>query len=213
MWSFTKAEEMNKAGYFIKAAASLELGESWQEWRSGKATMTYLPAMSALTWIDELGRDKVGVMNLPTLTDEPIDYQVLMPYSYFITNWSPHKELAADFMKFWHTQEAMNLMVDMLNASFIPPDDRLDMSRIKDPLKRQMAESMDAGFKRGMWMTSSLMPFAVMDEGYLPSVQLLVAGDLTPKQAAQKTEDATARWREMNPEALEKFKIWSQGIK
>jgi ABC-type glycerol-3-phosphate transport system substrate-binding protein len=212
MWSFTKAKELKDKGYFIPAAASLELGESWQEWRSGKATFTYLPAMSAITWTDELGKDKVGIMNIPTLTDKPIDYQVLMPYSYFITNWSPHKEIAADFLTFWHTQEAMNLMIDTLNASFIPPDDRLDMSRIKDPLKRQLAESMDAGFKRGTWMTSSLMPFAVMDEGFLPAVQLVVAGDLTPMQAAQKTEDATERWRTLNPEALEKFKIWA-GIK
>jgi multiple sugar transport system substrate-binding protein len=209
MWSFKKAVEMNDAGYFIKAAASLELGESWQEWRSGKATITYLPSMSAIAWIDELGKDKVGIMNIPTLTNEPINWSVLMPYSYFITSWSPHKELAADFLKFWHTQEGMNLLLDTMNGSVIPPDDRLDMSRIKDPLKRQLAEAMDEGFKQGTWMTSSLLPFAVMDEGFLPAVQLVVAGDITPMEAAEMTEDATSRWREMNPEALEKFIIWA----
>jgi multiple sugar transport system substrate-binding protein len=212
MWLWEKADEYNRSGYFIRSVTSIDLGESWQEWRSGNATMSPIPNMTAMQWIDELGTDKVGIMSFPTITDKPIDWIPVAPVSEFITSWSPNKELAADFLVFLHSDEAMDLMIDVMDSNLIPADDRFDMSKVKDPVKRQIFEWVHSGFKEGKWFTSGVIPFSILDEGLLPGGQLLVTGDLTPKEAAEKMEKAAEDWRSLNPEALEYFKIWS-GIK
>ncbi len=212
MWVWEKADEYNKAGYFIRAATSVDLGESWQEWRSGNGTMSLIPNQTAMMWLDELGADKVGIMSFPTLTGKPMDWIPVAPVSEFITSWSPNKELAADFLSFLHSEEIMSIMIQTMDSNLIPADDRFDMNLVKDPVKRQIFEWVHSGFKTGTWFTDGIIPFSILADGLIPGGQLLITGDLSPKEAAEKMEAAAEEWRSLNPEVFESFKVWA-GIK
>ena len=207
-----KIAEYAQAGYFLKSAASIDFVDSWFEWRSGNATICPLPSATAITWIEELGTDKVGIMNFPQLTDKPVDWVPVAPVAEFITSWSPNKELAADFLVYMHTEESMNRMVDVMDGKCFPPDDRFDVNKIGNPLKRQIAELTYSGFKNGTFFTDAVIPYAPMGEGMIPVGQLLILGDLSPEDAATQMEAATEEWRKLNPEVLETYKIWA-GIK
>jgi hypothetical protein len=48
------------------------------------------------------------------------------------------------------------------------------------------------------------------EQAAFAGAQLLFAGDKTPEELAQMTEDVAAKWREQNPDAVEIFKIWAE---
>jgi hypothetical protein len=49
----------------------------------------------------------------------------------------------------------------------------------------------------------------MMDEqANFAGVQLLFAGDATPEELGQLTEDVNAKWREQNPDAAANFENW-----
>jgi len=205
-------DEYNRAGYFLKSASSIDFVDSWFEWRSGNATICPLPSTTALQWIAELGTDKVGIMQFPQLEDKPVDWVPCAPIALFITNWSPNKELAADFLVFLHSQESFNKMISIMDSKNFPSDDRFDPNTIGDPLKRQLAINTYNGFAQKTFFSDVVIPYAPIGEGMIPAGQLMILGDISPKEAADQMEQVTEEWRSQNPEELANYKIWA-GVK
>ncbi len=207
--TWDKIDEYNKAGYFLSSAASIDFVDSWFEWRSGNATMCPLPSSLAIQWIEEIGTDKVGIMKFPQTTDKPVDWVPCAPVAEFITSWSPNKELAADFLVFLHSEESMNSMVEIMDGKSFPSDDRFDVEKIGNPLKKQIAIDTYNGFANGTFFTDAVIPYAPMGEGMIPAGQLLIIGELSSQEAADQMEQATEEWRSLSPEALANYKIWA----
>ena len=133
-----KMDEYSRANYFLKSAASIDFVDSWFEWRSGNATICPLPSGTAIQWIEELGTDKVGIMQFPQLTEKPVDWVPCAPVAEFITSWSPNKELAADFLVYLHSEESSARMVEIMDGKNFPADDRFDVNTIANPLKNKL---------------------------------------------------------------------------
>jgi hypothetical protein len=147
-------------------------------------------------------------MYFPSITGEPVDWIQVAPITLFATSWSPSPSYAAEYLKFLHTPEGFDLAMSVGGGKIVPADDRFDTSKIENPTNRLLAEQILGGFKQGTWFADSLLPYAILD-GALPAGQKLVAGEITPAEAAQMTEDAAQRWRDENPEALENYKKWA----
>jgi hypothetical protein len=57
-------------------------------------------------------------------------------------------------------------------------------------------------------------------ENFIPSIQdeqanfagtqLLFAGEKTPEELAQLTEDVLVKWREQSPDAVKNFEMWAK---
>ena len=201
--------EYAEAGYFLESAASIDFVDSWFEWRAGNATICPLPSPLAITWIEEIGSENLGIMSFPQLTDKPVDWVPVAPIAEFITSWSPNKELAADFLVYLHSEESSNRMVEILDGQNFPADDRFDINMIKDPLKRQLAEWTYTGFENGTFFTDAVIPYAPMGEGMIPVGQLVILGDISPEDGAAQMEAAAEEWRTLSPEVFETYKIWA----
>jgi multiple sugar transport system substrate-binding protein len=210
MWK--KVDEYNRAGFFFREAAFVDLEESWNEWRNGKGTMTAVPSSTAMMWLDELGADNVGIMSFPSLKDKPVGRVPVAPVSGFITGWSQNKELAADFLAFLHTEEILSMMIQKMNSNLIPADDRFNLNLVNNPVKKQVFEWVHSGFRRGTLAADGVIPNSLITEGLIPGGQMLISGDLSPQEAAEYMEKAAQEWRYLYPEDFESFRVWA-GIK
>ncbi len=208
---FTIIDQFNSNDYLIENATSIVPPEALNEWRSGNATFGFTPSMKAFGWLEELGSEKMGIMPIPTIeeTGNAVDWIPCVPMSLFITEWSPNKELAADFLMFLHSQERMNAMVEVLNGVTIPADDRFDIDIIDNPQRKEVFEKIIGGFQNGIWYADAVLPYAILGDGILPAGQSVISGDIEPAEAVQMVDDAAANWQELNPEAFEKYDIWA----
>jgi multiple sugar transport system substrate-binding protein len=120
-----------------------------------------------------------------------------------ITSWSDNKQEAADFLMYMHTPDRLKAWFEYTGV--IPADDRLDPSIITQP-QLQQAYEWDTT-KAGPNM-ENFIPSMLDEQAAFAGAQLLFAGDMTPEELAQMTEDVAAKWREQNPDAVENFKIW-----
>ncbi|UCB46761.1 MAG: extracellular solute-binding protein [Spirochaetota bacterium] len=205
-----KVDAYNKAGYFNKNAPSIDWTEGWNEWRAGKATFLSLPGQAALSFVDELGTDKVGYFPYPALSDKKVGWVWPMPHS--ITSWSKHKELAADFLKYFHAKENYSKMIDIMDARILPADDRFDPGIIQEPEHKKWYAKMAMDWmkqKGHNFLAESALPWAIIEKGLVIGGQALILGEFTPREAADNMEQAAVEWREQNPELLEHYKIWA----
>lgn len=207
MWQ--RIDQLNKNGYYMEGGASVTYTEATQEWRMGNGAFVITASQQALMWYDELGSEKAGFMAFPSITDKKVDWMPVAPITLFITKWSPNKEIAADFLKFLHTEDRLDAMIKLLEGTCVPPDDRLDMSLVTDPQKEFLFEQVIGGFERGTWFTDALLPYMILGDGVLSAGQKLVTGEIGPEEAGQMVESAAELWRETSPEAVEKYKKWA----
>lgn len=202
---FVKLDELNKRGCFADRA--LATGDAATEFQQGDGAMSFPANFNAATMVKEMGADKVGLMYFPSITGKPVDWIQVAPITLFVTSWSKNPEAAAGYLKFLHSKEGMDLAMKVSDGMIVPGDDRFDTSQIADPTTRMLAEQIMGGFKAGTWFCDSLLPYAILD-GALPAGQKMMAGEITPDQAAQMTEDAAEKWRRDNPEALANYMKW-----
>ena len=99
---------------------------------------------------------------------------------------------------------------DRANAWFkatgvLPADDRLDTSLITQP---QLKQVYDWDTTVGGPNLENFIPSIMDEQANFAGVQLLFAGDSTPEELGQLTEDVNAKWREQNPDAAANFKAW-----
>jgi len=206
--AWQKIDDYSRAGYFIESASSIDLAEAYQEWRKGSGTFAEVSSQQAMAWLEELGSEHVGVMYWPEMTENPVDWVPVCKVSEFITSWSPNKELAADFLTFLHSDLSFQKMQEIHPYS-VPADDRFDVSTVTDSVKQEIFEMIYSGYKNEKFFIDSVIPYPIMGDGMIPGGQGLIIQTVSPEEAAGMTEDAAVTWRELNPEALEKYKVWT----
>ena len=206
MWY--RIAEMRDEGCVSKDASSLTYFEAQELFRAGKAAITFPAASSVVSWMREMGQDVVGVMAIPSVTGQPIDWYTTQGMTLFITPWSPHKEQAADFLKFLHSQEAMKSLYEKLGGMVLPADDRFDPNIITSPTVRLIWEKQQAGFQKNISMTDAVIPYAILGDGMMPAISKMFSDNMTPEEAAKMTEAAAENWRKLSPEMLAMYKQW-----
>jgi ABC-type glycerol-3-phosphate transport system substrate-binding protein len=148
--------------------------------------------------------DKIGVMMVPKYASGKLaDTYVVTAQGWGITSWSQHPQEAADFLMFMHTPERLKAWFDYTGV--LPADDRLDPALIEQPQLKQIYE----------WDTTvsgpnleNFIPSMMDEQANFAGVQLLFAGDKTPEELGQMTEDVLVKWREQNPDAVKNFETW-----
>ena len=204
-WVERFAETVER-GCWNEDVSSLELQEKYAVFDNGEAAMVWAIDGAVVASAEALGAENIGVMTTPVFGDgEMADwYTATQSISHFITGWSPNKEVAADFMAFWHSPESLQQWFALTGT--MPADSRFDQSVVDDPLKRALFELNQ---RPSVWL-SNFEPPQVFEQADLAGSQLILSGTGGPEEAVDLWDEVTARWREQRPEEAAHYAEWAQ---
>jgi raffinose/stachyose/melibiose transport system substrate-binding protein len=204
---WVRLNQLKEAGCWNADINSLDYQQGMDNFVQGKAAMIFGNDTFLAGWADTMGGwDDIGLMLVPKYGDGVMAGQyVTTAQGLGITSWSQHKQEAADFLMFMHTPDRLKAWFEYTGV--IPADDRMDPGVITQPQLQQVYG----------WDTSvpgpnmeNFIPSMLDEQAAFAGAQLLFAGDKTPEELAQMTEDVAAKWREQNPDAVENFRIWAE---
>jgi len=202
----TKIDEMRKKGYFNEDVTSLDFFQGWDLFPQGKVAMTIVSDSLLKQYVDIMGEDKIGIMTAPAIGDGalagryPPQIQGLG-----ISSWSEHKQEAADFLVFLHTEEMLKSFYD--TTGILPTDTKFDPSWITLPQQKVIYDGVLAGEPFAFWL-ECFFPSQLDMEGWYPSIQQMWADELTPEGVLQYCQDSLVKWREQNPQQVEIYRNW-----
>jgi multiple sugar transport system substrate-binding protein len=202
--TFVRLQELIDAGFFPEEVNSLDLYEGFDLFLQGKAAMASPVQPLMVTWAQQMGAEKLGVMLTPRFADGALGDKFPTASQYVaVTAWSEHKPEAAQLIAFMHTPDRIQALYNAAGAMM--GDDRFDQSWIASGIDQQMFD----------WTYSDQASIALyytspptVDEWIWPAVSGLFTGTMTPEQAAEMGEQTLSSWREANPDTAENFKKW-----
>jgi multiple sugar transport system substrate-binding protein len=204
---WTRLDELKQAGCWNEDINSLDYQQGMDRFVQGEAAMIFGNDTFLAGWAEQMGSwDNIAVMTVPKYADGKLaGTYIVTAQGLGITSWSPHKQEAADFLLYMHTQDRLNAWFTYTGV--LPADDRLDVSLIEQSQLKQVYE----------WDTTiggpnleNFIPSMMDEQANFAGTQLLFAGDKTPAELAQLTQDVIDKWSEQNPEALENFTKWAE---
>lgn len=202
---WNRLSEMREHNCWNEDINSLELYQGQQRWSQGKAAMTIVAGSDAKRFIEEVGPDKVGVMAMPKWSDSALGGKLgSTSQTVGITAWTEYPEVAADFIMFMHDPERMQAWFETTGA--FPADDRFDQSLIQLEQQKDLFELV----KDGAPYIENFIPTQLDSEAIFANAQLLLAGDVTPEEAAEKTEQVAERIRRTQRDLIENFRAWAE---
>ncbi len=152
----------------------------------------------------KMGKDKVGVMRTPAYGSGKLANSVGIPVQDLaITSFSKHKEDAADFLRFLHSDAMMQLMYQKAGA--VSPDLRFKPEWLNTESDKQIVQW---GKEHPLFWYQYYYPPVWESEGSIALGQLLMAGDITPEEAATRWQALAEKNRTENPAQLENYKKW-----
>jgi len=207
-WS--RLAELRDAKFINDDILSIDLYPGIELFNAGKGAFT--PTVGPLVPASQkaLGAENVGVMVFPVfgkgkLAGRPIaDTQGLG-----ISAQSEDKESAADFLKFLNTEERVNALWE--NAQQIPTNSNWDGNVIDDPVIKQIWSEWMQG--DNIPYISNLMPTLFWTDAMFVNSQKIASGEFTGEQAGENAHTVAQKWREQNPDLLEKYAIWANDLK
>ncbi|WP_274363818.1 ABC transporter substrate-binding protein [Paenibacillus thermotolerans] len=200
----TKIAELKEKGYMNDDALSLDYQQGQELFATGKAAMVFGNDTFFPQWIKDIGEDKIGIMNVPTYgTGAMADTITVTAQGFGITSWSEHKEEAAQFLIFMHTQDRLDAWYE--KTGVFPADDRFDPNKIATPQMKQIFEMVKAKPSVNL---ENFIPSMVEEQSVLSGVQQLLTGEKTPEDIAQLMNDISAQWREMTPDMVTYYQKW-----
>lgn len=206
---FTKIYELYKLGYINSDASSLDMYQANEYFAKGEAAMTAAASGNCKLFDQALGGNKIAIMKVPVFgTGKLAGKQSVFRKNLAITEWSPNKETAADFLRFIATPDRLKAMYDACGV--FPGNLQFKPEWITDPFDRAAYESL---LESSDGVQSGFIPPYIDAEGYWVAGQKLFAGELTPEQAAQWVEDTAEKWRKDQPEIVEALTVWTEGMK
>ena len=152
----------------------------------------------------KMGADTVGVMRTPVYGKGKLANSVGIPtQTLAITSFSKNKEAAAEFLRYLHRDDIMQLMY--AKAGAVTPD-----NRFKPEWLNTEADKMIVQWRKEfpLFWYQYYYPPVWESEGSIAIGQLLMTGEVTPEQAAQKWQDLADKNRKENPQQLDNYKKW-----
>jgi multiple sugar transport system substrate-binding protein len=151
-----------------------------------------------------MGKDVVGIMRTPVYGSGDYKNAIGVPVqSLAITSFSPHKEEAAEFLRFLHREDTMKLMYEKAGA--VTPDSRFKpewFNTNSDTAINQWTNEFPL-----FWFQYYYPPIWE-SEGAIALGQLLTTGELTAEEAAAKWQEIAEKNRRENPEQLDNYTKW-----
>jgi multiple sugar transport system substrate-binding protein len=183
---------------------SVDYQQGQDQFVQGKSAMIFGNDTFLKGWAEIIGWNNMGVMRVPKYGSGKLaDTYVVTAQGLGITSWSKHKKEAADFLMFTHTPDRLNAWFKYTGV--LPADDRFDTTQIDQPILKKIFE----------WVVQSagpnlenFIPSMLDEQAFFAGTQLLFAGDKTPAELAQLTEEVIQKWREQNPDQLQHFINW-----
>jgi ABC-type glycerol-3-phosphate transport system substrate-binding protein len=198
-------QELMDNNAFNPDANSLSLAEGQDIFLNGDVAMLHASGNAYFQFLVEaLGEDNIGVWIPPVDSTAasagkmPLPSQPLtMPAA------SKYKEEAGKFLEFYYSAEMQN---EMYKATKVFPGSiELDPNLIETSIDKVLYDyAQNNAAMCYVWQH----PGALEEAGYALT-QAFLAGDITADEAAAQYEEAAAKWRNDNPDALENFKIWA----
>lgn len=207
--AWSRLSDLWTAGYFNDDMNSIDLYPGIDLFSTGKAAMTQIVGPLVPNAQAQLGAANVGAMTFPVfgsgnMAGKPIfDTQGLG-----ISSQSSNKEVAADFLKFLHSDERVNAIWDQVKQ--FPTDSTWDGSQVTDPTLLDIWQRWING--PHVPYISNLMPTLFWTDAMFVNSQKIISGEFTGEQAGENAYQVTQKWREQNPDLLENYTIWAQDL-
>jgi ABC-type glycerol-3-phosphate transport system substrate-binding protein len=201
-----RLKELIDGDYFNDDVMSLDFGQGFDVFGSGRAAMSWGTEGAVRQWAKDLGDDVVTPAPMPQFGSGELRnaYTATQSTSFFVTAWSGGQEYAAEFLKYLHRPEMVNRWWEL--TSVLPADDRFDRSVVSEGLSQRLVELATSGPQ--IWLENWIPP-QVDEQGNGPAGQTLFTGG-SVDQAAQIFEQSARTWRGQQKDDLEKWQNWEQ---
>lgn len=205
-----KVYDLYRGGYINKGAVSLEIQQAWQLFAAQKATMIWVNGPAVVKEYAKVigGLENVGFLkNLAVYgTGKLADSPLIFPKHVFVTNWSPNKETAADFLRYMATPEKVNSF--FLKAGVFPCSDQFDQGLIESgSVEAILASWVKEDTPIG---AESYIPFAMVSGCLIDPIQALLSGSATPEEASQMAQNSAEKLQKEHPDIVEIYEEWGK---
>jgi multiple sugar transport system substrate-binding protein len=204
-----RLEDLRSHKCFNKDINSLQLYQGQQLWVDGKAAMTITAGSDVKKFILQGGVKRVGVMAMPRWAKGPYAGKLgSTSQTLGITGWTKNPQAAADFIKFTHTPGRLASFFKTTGA--FPADDRFNTKLIKLAQQKVLFNMV----KHGAPYLENFIPTELDTKANFAQAQLLMAGNINAKQAAEATERIDKRIRLTQRDLINNFFAkWAEQFK
>ena len=204
---WTRLQELRDHKCWNTDINSVQLYQGQQKWSDGKAAMTITAGSDVKKFVTQVGVSKVGVMAMPKWGNGPYAGRLgSTSQTVGITAWTKYPEVDADFIMFMHTPERMSAFFKATGA--FPADDRFNTKLITLPQQKVLFGLV----KHGAPYLENFIPTEFDTKSNFAESQLLLAGKIDAKGAAQASEQIAARIRRTNRDLIANFATWAKSF-
>lgn len=204
---WTRLQELRDHDCWNEDINSLDLYQGHQQIIDGDAAMTVASGSDIQRFVDEGGAENIAIAPMPAWSDGPFAGKLASTaQSLGVTAWSPHKQEAADFIAYMHSDAPRQRWFE-ITGSF-PADDRFDSSVVELPQLLAFFSLLSDG---GPWM-EDYVPVEIDIDAHYGFPPLVLSGDMSAQDAAQQTEDIAVRVRGSSPELMGYYDLWAESF-
>lgn len=201
---WTKLQETREHHCWNSNINSVELYQAQQQWVSGDAAMTITAGTDAPNFVKKVGADKVVLMTLPPFGDSKFaNKMATTSQTVGITAWTKYPQVDADFIQFMHSPDRLTAWYDATGS--LPADDRFDVSKVTDPVKKQLFQMALSGAP----YLENFIPAELDSSAIFTNVQLVLKGDRSGLEAAADVQKQMERLRLTKPSLVKDFQSWN----
>ena len=186
--ALSRFQTLNDMGYFNEGPNGISHSGARSSFIAGKAAMVYIELEEFITVADEMGEDAFGFFPLPGGTGGEGDQNLLTgaPDGFMVSANSEHPEEAIAFLKFLTSKEMGTEYVKRLGipSSVIGAVN----SETALPIVVEGMEAIDAATGMALWLDTDIDVKIV--EVYLPGMQALMTGSMTPAEVMTGVHEA-----------------------
>src|SRR6188472_1649101 len=170
--------------------------------------MTVAAGSDVKKFVQQVGVAKAGVMAMPRWGNGPYAGRLgSTSQTVGITAWTKYPQVAADFIMFMHTPGRMASWFKTTGA--FPADDRFNAKLIKLPQQKVLFDLV----KKGAPYLENFIPTEFDTKANFAQAQLLLAGKVDAKEAADASEQVAERIRRTNRDLIANFATWAKSYK
>jgi len=183
---------------------SLSLAEGIDRFMKGDVGYSSCVQPQATMARTTLGDDAVDVAICPVPSKAKLAGHLPIPTNPLIMPAvAKYKQEAGKFIEFYLSAERQNALY--AKTGVMPATDQVDPALMKNAVDRKTLEWVKT---KACFTYQEHLPPSIM-ESMFAICQEMVGGDIGAKEAAQKFEDAVAKWRKENPKDVEYYKKWA----
>lgn len=188
--AFAEMKRLMDEGYFEPGANGLDVTPAVVPFSKGEVAMWYQGSFMISRFTDEAGNPKfpLDYFALPQIGDVPPTMSVFAESTLMMNANSEHKDEAAEFLDFVVSKEAMTDQAK--RNELYPANVDVDLSGLP-PLTAKLGQTIASYDKPTFMHVDHAIADSVADP-YLDALQAVLAGKMTPEDAAAQVEQAAA---------------------